>query len=132
MGSIPGRGTNSSHAKGHVPQLRPNTANLKTNKIKLKMCLLVSVFDTLTSWGLGIRNSFLSAPNSSLYPGIVLFLLFFTVFLIVVVQSLSCVQLFCDPMDCSLPGSSVHGILQVRILEWVAIPFSGGSSQTRD
>ena len=33
---------------------------------------------------------------------------------------------------CSLPGSSVHGILQGRILEWVAIPFSRGSSQTRD
>ena len=30
----------------------------------------------------------------------------------------------CDPMDCSWPGSSVHGILQARILEWVAIPFS--------
>ena len=30
----------------------------------------------------------------------------------------------CDPMDCSLPGSSVHGILQARILEWVAISFS--------
>ena len=30
----------------------------------------------------------------------------------------------CDPMDCSPPGSSVHGILQARILEWVAIPFS--------
>ena len=29
----------------------------------------------------------------------------------------------CDSMDCSLPGSSVHGILQARILEWVAIPF---------
>ena len=31
---------------------------------------------------------------------------------------------FCDPMDCSPPGSSVHGILQARILEWVAISFS--------
>ena len=29
-----------------------------------------------------------------------------------------------DPMDCSLPGSSVHGIFQARVLEWVAIPFS--------
>ena len=38
----------------------------------------------------------------------------------------------CDSMDCSLPGSSVHGILQARILEWVAIPFSRGSSQPRD
>ena len=32
----------------------------------------------------------------------------------------------CDPMDCSSAGSSVHGILQARILEWVAIPFSRG------
>ena len=35
-------------------------------------------------------------------------------------------------MDCSLPGSSVHGIFQARILEWVAIPFSRGSYQSRD
>ena len=34
----------------------------------------------------------------------------------------------CDLMDCSPPGSFVHGILQARILEWVAIPFSRGSS----
>ena len=32
----------------------------------------------------------------------------------------------CDPMDCSLPGSSVHGILQARVLDWVVIAFSGG------
>ena len=38
----------------------------------------------------------------------------------------------CDPMDCSLPGSFVHGILQAKMLEWVAIPFSRGSSQPRD
>ena len=38
----------------------------------------------------------------------------------------------CDPMDYSLPGFSVHGILQARILEWVAIPFSSRSSQPRD
>ena len=38
----------------------------------------------------------------------------------------------CNPMDCSLPGSSVHGILQARILEWVAISFSRRSSQLRD
>ena len=37
----------------------------------------------------------------------------------------------CDPMDCSLPGSSVHGILQARILEWVAILFSRVSSWPR-
>ena len=33
-----------------------------------------------------------------------------------------CAQLLCDPMDCSPPGFSVHGILQARILEWVALP----------
>ena len=38
----------------------------------------------------------------------------------------------CDPMDCNLPGSCVHGIFQARILEWVAIPFSRGSSRPRD
>ena len=43
----------------------------------------------------------------------------------------SCLTL-CDPMDCSPTGSSVHGILQVRILDWVAISFSRVSSQPRD
>ena len=43
------------------------------------------------------------------------------------VKSLSHVQL-CDPMDCSPPGSSIHGIFQARILEWVAISFSRRSS----
>ena len=37
-----------------------------------------------------------------------------------------------NPMDYSPPGSPIHGILQARILEWVAIPFSKGSSQPRD
>ena len=46
---------------------------------------------------------------------------------------LSCVQFFlCDSMDCSPLGSSVHGILQARALEWVAMPSSRGSSQPRD
>ena len=38
----------------------------------------------------------------------------------------------CDPMDCSLPGSPLHEILQARILEWAVVPFSRGSSQLRD
>ena len=44
---------------------------------------------------------------------------------------LSCGHLFCDPMDCSPSGFSVHGIFQARILEWVAISSSRGSSQCR-
>ena len=46
-------------------------------------------------------------------------------------QSLCRVRL-CDPMDCSTPGSSVHGILQARILGWVPISFSRGTSWPRD
>ena len=38
----------------------------------------------------------------------------------------------CNPMDCNLLSSSVHGIFQARILEWVAISYSRGSSRTRD
>ena len=37
------------------------------------------------------------------------------------VKLLSCVRLFADPLDCSLPGSSVHGIFQARTLEWVVL-----------
>ena len=47
-------------------------------------------------------------------------------------QFFSCVWFFATPMNCSPPGSSVHGILQARILEWVAIPFSRGSSWPRN
>ena len=43
----------------------------------------------------------------------------------------SCLTL-CNPVDCSLPGSSIHEILQAKILEWVAISLSRGSSWTRD
>ena len=44
----------------------------------------------------------------------------------------SVVSNLCDPMDYSLPGSSVHGILPAGILEWVAMPSSKGSSWPRD
>ena len=43
----------------------------------------------------------------------------------------SCLTL-CDPMDCSLPGSSIRGIFQARVLDWVAISFSRRSSRPRD
>ena len=48
-----------------------------------------------------------------------------------VLVSQSCPTLY-NPVDCSPPGSSVHGILQARGLEWVAISFSRGSSQPRN
>ena len=52
-------------------------------------------------------------------------------FIQLVLVAQSCPTL-CNPMDCSLPGSSVHGISQARILKWVAVPFSKGSSWYRD
>ena len=48
-----------------------------------------------------------------------------------IVYSLSHVWLF-QPLDCSPPGSSLHGISQVKILEWIAISFSRGSFQPRE
>ena len=59
-------------------------------------------------------------------------------FLKILKMELLCAKLFqscltlCDPMDSSPPGSSVHGILKARILEWVAMPSSRGSSQPRN
>ena len=47
----------------------------------------------------------------------------------------TCAQLYptlCNPMDCSLPGASIYGIFPARILEWIAIFSSKGSSQPRD
>ena len=67
---------------------------------------------------------------NSLNPSAIDFLFSFIVKVkVLVIQS--CPTLY-DPMDCSLPGSSVHGILQARILERVAMPFSRRSSQPRD
>ena len=50
---------------------------------------------------------------------------------VVVLVTQSCLTL-CDPMDCGLLGSSDRGILQARMLEWTAIPFSRGPFQPRD
>ena len=51
---------------------------------------------------------------------------------VTVVLSISHIQFFWDPIDCSPPGSSVFGILQAKILEWVVVSFSRGSSPPRD
>ena len=56
----------------------------------------------------------------------------FGYFTIVCAQLLSYILTVCNPMDCSPPRSSIHGISQARILEWDAISFSRGSSQPRD
>ena len=56
----------------------------------------------------------------------------FSASLCILVQLLLSSLTLCDPIDCSLPGSSVYRILQARMLEWVAMPSSRGPSQPRD
>ena len=62
-------------------------------------------------------------------PGILVTLATMVCVCVLVFQSC---PILCNPMDCSPPGSSVHGILQARVLEWVAISSSRGSSWPRD
>ena len=59
------------------------------------------------------------------------YVLYYVTFTTIVLVAQSC-PILCDPMDCSLPGSSVYGISQARILEQVAILFFRGSSQFTD
>ena len=56
--------------------------------------------------------------------------LMYKILVVCLLVAQSCLIL-CDPMDCSSPGFSVHGILQARMLEWVAIPFSKGIFPTQ-
>ena len=56
----------------------------------------------------------------------------FITFLLHACHVTSVLSALCNPMDCSPPGSSVHGISQARILQWVVISFSRGYSQSRD
>ena len=93
---------------------------------------LLSVSDSL--WPYGLQHAKLPCP--SLSPGVCsnscLLSLWCYLIMILCAQSLQpCLTLW-DPMDCSLPGSSVYGILQTRILEQVVIPFFRGSFQPRD
>ena len=67
----------------------------------------------------------LSVVKTSVFSKLICLLLF-SHFMLHAKSLQSCLTLF-DPMDCSLTGSSVHGILQARTLEWVATPSSKGS-----
>ena len=84
--------------------------------------LAIGKTDTVKSWPAGL-------PFSKSFLVISITPLVLHGCLVLVAQS--CLTL-CDPMDCSLPGFSVHGILQARMLQGVAISFSKGSSFCRD
>ena len=74
--------------------------------------------------GTGLRILSSTWPSQSLWQHVV--------YVCMCSKSLQLCPTLCDPMDCSLPGSSVHGILQARILEWVAVPSSRGPSRSRN
>ena len=73
----------------------------------------------------GIAASYLSSSFSTLRKSLI-------VFYVPCCAAAQLCLILCNPMDCGPPGSSVHGILQARILDWVAISSSRGSSQPRD
>ena len=95
----------------------------------------------MTSYS-GLVNYYYTYENYWIFPRIANFVFMETmtfsfcsyllVCIAVHVKSLQSCPTLCNPMDCSLPGFSVQGILQARILEWVAMPSSRGSFQPRD
>ena len=92
----------------------------------LQLCVVVWL---LTSPGKKVSLLYRSAPSFGITT------VGFCCHLIPLCIPALCVQscsTLCDPMDCNLPGSSVYGIFQARILAWVAISFSRESSSTRD
>ena len=103
----------------------------------------VNFFSYIQSWVLGFQHvlrgrgrDYSSGQvifgNLSVSINLCICLCVYTHACVCVLVAQSCLIL-CDPMDyCSLPGSSVHGILQARILEWVAVHSSRGSCEPRD
>ena len=75
---------------------------------------------------------FLKVNNMNNHPSILYCVTLLPWVVSVPAKSLQSYPTLCNPMNCSPPGSSVHGILQARILEWVAMPSFRGSSQRRD
>ena len=91
-------------------------------KEKLKFPLITDLaFNFLVGFILSCYECYLTFFSSLFVSSVKLYLLL-VCGMKVKVKSLSCVRL-CDPMDCSLPGPSACGILQARVLEWVAISF---------
>ena len=102
----------------------PLHCQCKTQKLKHRQWVIYSKFAELLVVKLGFKFTIRIQESLFLTPYIYI--------QVVVVQLLSGVWLFCDPVDCSPPGSSVHEVSQARILERVAISFFMVSSQPRN
>ena len=126
-GSIPGRGSSCEAEPNQKQTNRKPKDFLKSFKFLVYVQMFSNVCPTdFFSFGSDLFNShaFEIHIRSVMHQYIVSLSLCREV-------AQSCSTL-CDPMDCSPPGSSLHGILQARVLEWVAISFSRESSQPRD
>ena len=130
------------HAKLPCPSLSPgvclNTLSFECSTISLSCrwghisflkILLWMPYAFKKTWFVSFINIGKLSPTVSSGTAFLLFFLLSTLGESLVAQS--CLTL-CDPMDCSLPGSSNHGIFQARVLKWVAISFSRESSWPRD
>ena len=106
-------------------------SNCKPGKISDCHCLPSLWLKMLWAWHLQIFTAAFRTQKLGLHYAPVMNICIFLFFCFHVLVAQSCLTL-CDPAGCSLPGSSVHGILQARILEWVAIPFSEGSAWPSD
>ena len=102
-------------------------------------CLTLMLTLICTSCGFGQVTSPLSGSFLTCKIGIIVYLTYLVIIVAKYLEPLSsCPEVaqscptLCDPMDCSPPGSSLHGILQAIVLEWVVIYFSRGSSKPRD
>ena len=114
MAPLPSQDAHSSaRSRSHFSSLAQSRGWAESSK-DYGQVWKVSVLETKIQW---LRLKSQLPKNQSPYP-------------VLVIDSevtQSCPTL-CDPMDCSLPGSSVHGIFQAIVLEWIAISFSRGSS----
>ena len=102
------------------------------NSVVMNIGMHVSPSDMVSSVcmprsGIAVLPAILIPACASSSPA---FLMMYSAYKLNKVKSLSRVQLYCDPMGYSLPGSSIHGIFQARILEWVAISFSQSDGGT--
>ena len=94
-------------------------------------CYFISPFSKFLFWNISNEHNYHNGVSSCWYCST--FALFiFLWYKHAAVCVLSRVWLLCDPIDCSLPGLSVHGISQARIVEWAAISYSRGFSPPRD
>ena len=108
-----------------------------TNSVDMGLRKLPEIVKDGAAWHAAVHGVAKSGTWLSDWTELKLFICIFISFSIIliylffVVQLLSTLGLLWDSMDCSLPGSAVHGISQERILEWVAISFSRGSSHLK-